>query len=834
MRHRSTWPLLGLITLGTVISVLIVWPGYPKKYLPDFIDYPEGPIVDLGSDAMRLGLDLEGGTYLLTEANLSVLPPGSDPDDAMDSVKDLMEDRVNEFGVSETEVTREGRNRIAIQIPGISPEEAERLIGRTALLQFRTTIRDDAGNVLCEADDGTRFAVDASSLTVQNTSEGDTFLGCRDQTTGQEGEAIWEPARGTIEGQTRALTGANVRNAEANVSLQAGAGDVVRLEFNGQGEQLWSQITGDNIGYPVGIYLDEELLTAPTVQQQITGGGTEISGMESLDEAKNIAKLINAGSLPVPLRTIQASEVDATLGERTLVRGVQAGLIGIMAVMAFMVLYYRLPGVLASMALFTYVVVLMAIFKLGPGIGPVTITLAGIAGFVLSVGMAVDANILVFERMKEELRAGRNLATAIEHGFDRAWSSIRDSNVSTLITCAILWWFGDQFNAQQVEGFAITLAIGVVISMFSAIIVTRTLLRALVGTGLTRHTWLFGHDVTPPSAASEARRTKVFDFVRRRWVYFGLSALILVPGLISLATPPALKGGIEFESGATFTVDFVREDITAEQVEDALAELGYEDARVQRTSEGNFLIRTEALETPASPPVGAPPASERDNIEDALEAEFGEFNTLNFNQVSEIVSSEIIRDAFIAVLFASAAILVYITWSFRKVPKSYRYGIAAIVAALHDAIFVVGAFSIMGKLFGTEVNSLFITGVLTVIGFSVHDTIVVFDRIRENVATNPGVAFGEVVNASLTETLARSINTSISVILPIIALLLLGSGDIDILLWTLLIGIIAGTYSSIFVASQVLVAWEDGDFARIWRRLTPWREREEEPVPAGA
>jgi preprotein translocase subunit SecF len=322
--------------------------------------------------------------------------------------------------------------------------------------------------------------------------------------------------------------------------------------------------------------------------------------------------------------------------------------------------------------------------------------------------------------------------------------------------------------------------------------------------------------------------------VGRRWLYFGVSAALLVPGLISLAIPPALEAGIEFSSGATWTLDFQDDSISQQDVKDALADIdpAYESSRVQRTSEGYFIVRTEALEAPPAPPVGTPPPSERDAIEAGLEERLGEFDTLNFNQVSEIVSNEIIRDAGIAILFAALAILVYITWAFRNVPKSYRYGIAAVVAALHDAVFVLGAFSIFGKLFGTEVDSLFITGLLTVIGFSVHDTIVVFDRIRENVSTNPGVAFDEIVNASLTETLARSINTSLSVILAVVALLLLGGGEIDTLLLALLMGIVAGTYSSIFIASQILVAWEDGDFAAIWRRILPGRN-DEEPATAG-
>ncbi len=294
-----------------------------------------------------------------------------------------------------------------------------------------------------------------------------------------------------------------------------------------------------------------------------------------------------------------------------------------------------------------------------------------------------------------------------------------------------------------------------------------------------------------------------------------------------------MKPGIEFTSGATMTLDFVDESVDQDGLRSALADAGHGEARVQRTSDNNFIVRMDELETPPSPPIGPSPPSERDQLEASLEATLGAFTVLNFNQVSEIVSNEIIVNAAIAVAFAAIAILVYISWTFRNVPKAYRYGIAALVAAGHDILFVIGAFSIFGKLFGTEVDSMFITGVLTVLGFSVHDTIVTFDRIRENVTTNPGVAYEEIVNASLTETLSRSLNTSITVIFPILALLLLGAGAINVLLLALLLGIAAGTYSSIFIASQILVSWENGDFGRVLRRLMPWRKAEE-PATAGA
>ena len=853
MRNRWNLALLAFVVALTVFSIVVVWPGYPKRYLPDFIEWPQGQglnILGLERKEMRLGLDLKGGTFVLLEADLSGLPRGTDVDDAMEGAKEIIERRVNAFGVAETEITREGKNRLAVQLPGIPPDEARELIGKTALLEFRQPVLDESRQIVCQAPDGSQFSVPPAQVGVLPSA--DLRVAQCVGSDGTIGEVLWEPATGTdSQGRERVLTGRFLRPNGADVDVGP-AGPVAILEFTGEGGLLFQEITTRLVGFPLGIFLDEELISAPAVNQAITGGSSIITGLD-LDEAQRLKIQLNAGALPVPLQAIQETEVDATLGENTLVRSVQAGIIGVLAVMAFMVFYYRLPGVLASLALITYISTVMMIFKVGPFIGPVTITLAGIAGFVLSIGMAVDANILVFERMKEELRAGRNLAAAIEHGFNRAWTSIRDSNVSTLITSGILWWFGDQFGASLVKGFALTLGIGVLVSMFSAIIVTRTLLRLLVGSPLARRLWLFGADLAPagarPAAAAAVpdgapqrgragRSPFMLDFVKRRRFYFALSAVVLLPGIVSLLIAPSLKPGIEFSSGATFTAQFQDATVSQDDVRGALADLGHDEARVQRTSDGAFIVRTSELTGVVGPPVGPQPPSERDTVEQGLIERFGPLvngagevtnSFQNFNSVSEIVSREIGRDAAIAVGAAAVAILLYISWSFRNVPKSYRYGLAAVIAAMHDGLFILGAFSIFGKLFGTEINTMFITGLLTIIGFSVHDTIVVFDRIRENVTNNPDVAFGEVVNASLTETLGRSINTSVTLVFTIVSLLLIGGAGINALLVVMLLGVIVGTYSSIFIASQVLIAWEEGDVPRLFRRILPRR-----PVPVEA
>jgi preprotein translocase subunit SecF len=330
----------------------------------------------------------------------------------------------------------------------------------------------------------------------------------------------------------------------------------------------------------------------------------------------------------------------------------------------------------------------------------------------------------------------------------------------------------------------------------------------------------------------------MFDFVRRRNWYYLLSLLVLAPGLISLAIPPSLKPGIEFTGGTTFTVRFAQQ-VDQQQLRTALSELGHPEAVVQRTGENRFLVRTRELQGAAqAPEVGPAPPSERDTIEAGLQQRFGDFldnngnvsnRFIDFATVSGTVSEEIGRNAGFAVIAASVAILLYISWAFRAVPRPFLFGAAAIAALLHDVVVVVGTFSIFGKVFNIEINTMFLTGLLTVMGFSVHDTIVVFDRIRENLRRVEGANFPECVNISLNQTLARSVNTSFTVVLVLVAMLLMGGVTIRDFLLVLLIGIISGTYSSIFIASQLLVTWEEGSIQRLFRRFRPRRRR---PSPA--
>ncbi len=500
MRQGSTRLLLALVAVLTTFSILVTWPSNPNRYLPDFVPWPVeecvGPVcIGKGIDVfgferreMRLGLDLLGGTRLVLEADISS-QPDIDLDQALNIAVEVVERRVNAFGVAESITERVGSNRIAVQLPGISSEEAVAKIGRTAQLQFMEMSVDENGDYLIRGEDGSITPVPASvvltsGLLVQ--------------------QAIFVPVTAVDEdGIEREINGSFLDRGEIFLNRDILGSPVLNFGMNSTGSQLLSQATLrlSNPPQPMAFFLDGEpilgedgFILAPFVNGSIGDRGT-ITGL-SANDAQTLSTLLTTGAFPVPLKVVQQKDVDATLGDKAVVNSVQAGLIGVLVVMGFMILYYRLPGLLAAASLAVYVLMAMTVYKLLP----ITITSAGMAAFVLSIGMAVDANILIFERLKEELRLGRSLTGAVDAGFRRAWTSIRDSNVATLITCAILYWFGDQFAASLVKGFALTLSLGVLVSMFSAITVTRTFLQALIGTSVMQHLWLFGSDVVDARA----------------------------------------------------------------------------------------------------------------------------------------------------------------------------------------------------------------------------------------------------------------------------------------------------------------------------------------------
>jgi preprotein translocase subunit SecD len=455
---------------------------------------------------MSLGLDLRGGTRLVLEPE-----PGVDVPDlkaALAGAKDVIERRVNAFGVAESDVNLLGKDRIAVELPGIKAQEAVDKIGRTALLEFCEPVQDSAGQIAIVQQGTVQYQT--QSCDPVRDAQGNIVVAGGSITyapwsaTSPPGadfrdHIVWQPAKGDLNGVSTALTGKYLKPTTFVTGTPITGLPLLAFEMNGDGAKISGEVT-DHLSQnklPLAVFLDGQPITgddkhiiAPSVQGKITSQG-EITGL-SVKDARNLSTLLNTGAFPIPLRVIERQDVDATLGETAVRDSVIAGEVALLIIMAFMILYYRVPGVMASLALLCYTSFVLAIFKLLP----VTLTLSGVAAFVLSLGMAVDANILIFERMKEELRLGRNLIAALEDGFRRAWSSIRDSNISTLITCAILYWFGNQFNESAIKGFAITLAIGVVVSLFSAITVTRTFMYLVIRIRpLARQLWLFVPDL---------------------------------------------------------------------------------------------------------------------------------------------------------------------------------------------------------------------------------------------------------------------------------------------------------------------------------------------------
>jgi preprotein translocase subunit SecD len=420
-----------LIIAVSIFLFIFVYPQGVSKYieLPSFFN-----------KQFSLGLDLLGGTHLLYEADLSVTPE-SGRKDAMDGIRDVIERRVNLFGVSEPIVQVSGQDRLIVELAGIKDVgEAIDIIGETPFLEFK------------EQRPGLEEAIASGE-----PLEGDPFI-----STG--------------------LNGKHVKNAQLVFDSQTGIPQVT-LELNEEGAKLFAEITKRNLSKVVAIYLDGEPISAPVVQAEITSGSAVISGGFSPDEARLLANRLNAGALPVPIRLISQQTIGASLGEESISKSLSAGLYGLLLVAAFMIIFYRLPGLVSVFALMFYILIVLAIYKLIP----VTLTLAGIAGFILSLGIAVDANILIFARMREELAAGRTVKQSLREGFQRAWLSIRDSHVTTLIGAGILYLF----TTSIVKGFALTLSVGIIVSFFTAIFVTKTLLGVFVGPKFDKRKRLF-------------------------------------------------------------------------------------------------------------------------------------------------------------------------------------------------------------------------------------------------------------------------------------------------------------------------------------------------------
>lgn len=555
---------------------------------------------------------------------------------------------------------------------------------------------------------------------------------------------------------------------------------IVSLKLTDEGAKIFGEVTSENIGKNLPIVYDGETISYPQVQSAITGGEAQITGMSSFEEADNLATQIRIGSLSLQLSELESSVVGAQLGSQAISSSLKAGAIGLAIVMVFMIVMYAVPGIAASLALAIYTTLVIATLYLFD----ITLTLPGIAGIILGIGMAVDANVIVFARIREEIATGKSVQTSMKIGFQKAMSAILDGNITTLIASVVLMALG----SGTVKGFAYTLMIGIILSLFTAMVVTRYILYSLYALGLKSEK-LYGR----------AKERKSIDFIGKKAVFFTISGIIIAAGLISMGVHSATEGkalnyGLDFMGGTSTTADFGK-DMTIEDIENDIVpyvekvtgDSDVQATKVEGTTQVTIKTRTLSLD-------------ERQKLEDTLAENCDvDASTITSQSISSTISGEMRSDALKAVIVSCIFMLLYIWFRF----KDIRFAASAILALVHDVLVVITVYALVR----ISVGSTFIACVLTIVGYSINDTIVIFDRIRENLAlkTRKQTAeeLREVANKSLTQTLSRSINTSITTFIMVVMLYILGVASIRDFSLPLMAGLVCGAYSSICIATEL-------------------------------
>ena len=696
---------------------------------------------------IRLGLDLEGGvsvTYQAYKTDSTGKRTGEQPTDKdMADTIYKMQKRVETLESTEAAVYQEGSDRVTIDIPGASDsEEVLKELGKAGALYFilYSDLKTEKGGTPNEGD---KVVYDKSKVLLTGDMIGEATSGSRQQ-----------------EGTGKTEYG-------------------VSIKFAGKGIKKFAKITGEHVGEQLAIVYDEKLVSAPNLKEEISGGECWISGSFTSESAEQLASTVRIGALPLELENIHGNVVGATLGSQALKSSLFAGVVGLILVIIFMIVMYRISGVAASIALIFYVgAMLLALNGLN-----VTLTLPGIAGIILSIGMAVDANCIIFTRIREELATGKTVASAIDNGFSKAMSAIIDGNVTTLIAALVLYLKG----SGTVKGFAMTLGIGIVLSMFTALFITKLLMKAFCALGMT-NTSMYGIQ----------KERKTINFIgnwKKYVVISGAVVVICVAGLVVRAASggPLFNYSLDFAGGNSTSVDLSKTvtDEDKQKAEDTAKSVIGSGKSVEISVADNtkIVVRTEELSEQKSEELKATMAKTFGVDESTkIESEF----------ISGSVSDEMKVDAAVATLIATLCMLLYIWIRFRKLST----GISAVLALVHDVIAVLTVYVVASAFI--PVGSTFIACMLTIVGYSINDTIVVFDRIRENKAkATSRTSLAEIINKSITETLSRSINTSVTTFIMVFVLAVFGVESVRQFAIPLIVGIISGCYSSVCVASPL-------------------------------
>jgi SecD/SecF fusion protein len=690
---------------------------------------------------------------------------------------EVLRNRIDQFGVTEPVLVRQGSDQIVVQLPGIQdPQRALDLIGQTAQLEFKL-VDDQAQVNLPELIDqalktgalkpGYNRAQLNQALKSKIPADDEVYI-----------EKSINRDTGRLESKPLLLkkkvllTGAAVKNATVRIGEYNEP--YVSVDFNRRGAAQFAKITGENVKRRLAIILDGIVRSAPVIQERIGGGKAQITGSYTPAEAHDLAIVLRAGALPATVKIVQNITVGPTLGADSIKKGLTAGLMATLLVIGFMIFYYRFSGVVADYAMMLNVILLFGALSL---LGA-TLTLPGIAGIILSIGMAVDSNVLIYERMREEFHAGKPLKSGIDGGYDKAFWTIIDSHVTTLITACALFLFG----TGPIKGFAVTLSLGVVLNLFTALFGTRVVYDWTLAKRWLKHLNFF-----------EFFKQPNFDFIAWRHYAFVISSGLAILGLVAFVQLSRGHGnlGVEFSGGALVQMTSAK-PFSVNQVRDVLNKEGWGRAEIQQVEGGKeLMVKLKKSQTT----VGQMSEHLVNILNKAMPS--NHFKVIGKSEIGASISHDLRNKAIVAIIISLIGIIIYIAWRFE-----FIFAIGATAATFHDVLAVLGVF----WLFHVEITLLVVTALLTIAGYSLTDTVVVFDRIRENLARRRG-KLGDVINLSVNEVLSRTIITSTTVFLVVLALFLLGGVVLRDFALAMILGVLVGTYSSVFVASPIVYAW---------------------------
>lgn len=813
--RKWKWLLFG------VLLVCSIWMVTPPGDIKD----DKGNIVKKGK--INLGLDLQGGSSFLVQVDredvqrkLKEKESNVSLEDEVERVREaaveMIRRRVDVSGTAETEIYKEGNDRINVRLPGVAAEAhaaTREMIEKDGVLVFKLVdIKSDqyvnelfskhpapegftmgAGYYLREKGAPKLTREEYEKLKDYGDFPADLML---EKVTLDDGTEIYRP----IFIETRIMmTGADITSAQTGTDPMNG-GFTVDLKFGKEGTKNFADLTREyaatesRAGRQLAIILDDVFYSAPVLKVPILNGEAVISGSFTADDVKQLANILRAGSMPGRVKVIEERTIDPTLGKASVESGVSAIAWGGVAIVVFMGLYYMIPGLIANASLIFMLLLLPVGMKLAAGflgvaagslegsdsVGLPTLTLYGIAGIVLTVGMAVDANVLTFERMREEWKVGKSIHGAINAGYNKAFSTILDANVTTLLTAIILYITG----SGPIRGFAVTLSAGILVSMFIVLVITRMIFSTLAEKGMLK---------TIKMRSIPFLANAKVDFVGKRKIAAILSLLLIIGSWVGFAMKGSANFGIDFTGGTIIPFTFAEKQ-DSDVIQSALGEAGFTSAKIdyQTKKDGTQFLEVKVKESDEAEVQRAVDTVRK------LPGSYVEDADGEFVKIGSQIGDELRNRSIKAIIFSMIGIVIYLSIRFE-----FRLAIGAIVALAHDVLITVGLFC----LFGRELSMPIIAALLTIVGYSVNDTIVIFDRIREDLKMEKGKSYKEVANLAINQTLSRTLITSFTTLLPLVMLLIMGGGAVNDFALALFIGILVGTYSSIFIATPVALLW---------------------------